>query len=322
MVEEIPAYEPSGSGDHIFLWIEKRDVSGEHLLDHLSRCLKIQRDDIGMAGIKDRRAITRQFVSVPGSTASRIAGIDSENVQVLRVSQHPHKLRTGHLKANHFRILLRKPDGQPPTPAEISNAEAVTQEIDRVGFPNYFGDQRFGLDRETLHLGYKLLRGETAPPAIPRKRRRFLLRLALSSVQSDLFNQTLAARVEQQTFATVQLGDVMQVVESGGLFVSEDPPVDQPRLDAGEIVITGPMFGPKMRLPEHEVARLEQQILDRTKLTAAAFAEYRRLLPGTRRPLIIHPGKISVSTSDEGLWFEFVLPKGCYATTLLREIQK
>ncbi|MDA1013267.1 MAG: tRNA pseudouridine(13) synthase TruD [Planctomycetota bacterium] len=322
VVEEIPAYEPSGSGDHLFLWVEKRDLSGERLLDHLARQLGVHRDDIGMAGLKDRRAVTRQFVSVPGSVESRIEAINSDDVSVLRVTRHPHKLRTGHLKANHFHILLRNTEERPPTSTEIASAEAVMQEIAQVGFPNYYGDQRFGRDLETLQLGYKLLRGETRPSAIPRRRRRFLLRLALSSVQSDLFNQTLAKRIENQTFATVQNGDVMQVVESGGLFVSDDPTTDQPRLETGEIVITGPMFGPKMRMPEHEVAQLEQQVLDASGLTPAAFTEYRRLLPGTRRPFIIHPTDLSVSAGDTGLWFDFVLPKGCYATTLLREIQK
>ena len=65
-VEELPAYLPSGEGEHLYLWVEKRDVSAEYLTGLLSRTLGISRDSIGMAGQKDRRAVTRQWVSIPG----------------------------------------------------------------------------------------------------------------------------------------------------------------------------------------------------------------------------------------------------------------
>jgi tRNA pseudouridine13 synthase len=84
IVDEIPAYLPSGSGEHLYLWIEKRDVSGDHLLDRLGRVLNIPRGDIGTAGIKDRRAVTRQWVSVPARCEAALPELSIDGVSVLQ----------------------------------------------------------------------------------------------------------------------------------------------------------------------------------------------------------------------------------------------
>ena len=74
-VEEIPAYEPSGEGEHLFLWVEKRDVSADFLQSQLASRLQIDRSTIGMAGLKDRRAVTRQWISVPASCEGGCHGV-------------------------------------------------------------------------------------------------------------------------------------------------------------------------------------------------------------------------------------------------------
>ncbi len=107
VVEEIPAYEPSGEGEHLFLWIEKRDVSAEQLTRHIAKVLNIPNRDIGVAGLKDRTAITRQYVSVPAQCAKRIGNIETDSIQILSFAKHQNKLRTGHLKGNRFSILVR-----------------------------------------------------------------------------------------------------------------------------------------------------------------------------------------------------------------------
>jgi tRNA pseudouridine13 synthase len=115
-------------------------------------------------------------------------------------------------------------------------------------------------------------------------------------------------------------GDVMQVVESGGVFVVEDPTVEQDRFDRHEIVATGAMFGPKMKFPSGEAAAREARVLERHQITLEAFSRFPKLTSGTRRR--------SSSTEDlniaaeGGLRFRFTLPSGVYATTLLREFMK
>ncbi len=320
-VEEIPAYEPCGTGHHLFLWVEKHNVSGEQLLNFLSKRLNVKRADIGMAGIKDRRAVTRQYVSVPDKAEEFLDHVNSEDIIVHKVVRHSHKLHTGHLKANRFKILLRT-DAAPPSTLDINNADVAMMRIAQYGFPNYFGDQRFGRDRETVKLAYQPMRGESTAAHIAANRRRFMRRLALSSVQSELFNQVLADRVSEGTVATVQAGDVLQVNRSGGVFVSTEPKVDQERLERGEITITGPIFGPKMRSTDFKPAKHERRILQNAGLTMESFTKFKKLMPGARRPFLVRPRDASMTAVKDGLLFEFTLSKGCYATTLFREITK
>ncbi len=317
VVEEIPAYELSGEGEHLFLWIEKRDVPAEQLARHVARMLDMPARDVGVAGLKDRRAVTRQWLSVPAKLAERVPLIDTDRIRVLRTTRHNNKLRTGHLRGNRFDILLRDvrdPAGSPLDPATVA---LVVEAVAARGFPNYFGDQRFGHAGETLQLGLDLLARRKSKRDIPYSRRRFLFRLALSAVQSDLFNQTLAARVRDGLIDKVLNGDVMEVVATGGKFTVEDAAVEQPRFDAYETVTTGPLFGPKMRQTTGEPALRETAILTDAGLTAESFVGFGDELSGTRRPYLIRPQALAATVTGETLRLQFILPAGVYATTLL-----
>lgn len=316
-VEEIPAYEPVGTGEHLFLWIEKKDLPHDQMLRQLSKVLEISTDDIGTAGIKDRRAVTRQYVSVPNRAADRIAQLDSDYIRVLRAMPHGNKLRTGHLRGNRFVIVVRDVESD----AE-ARAQPIVQALQQSGFPNYYGDQRFGIDQQTLTLGLDLLAARKQPRDIPYQKRKFLLRLALSAVQSDLFNKSLAARLIDRLLTTVLCGDVIEVIESGGKFVADDVSREQARLDAGEISVTGPMFGMKMLAPRGVPAEREARLLEESGLKLADFANFAQLLPGARRSFVIRPEGLSVSAADGGVRLEFSLPSGTYATILLRELMK
>lgn len=316
-VEETPAYEPCGEGEHLYLWIEKRDVSADELQSRLSRGLDCARSDIGMAGLKDRRAITRQWVSVPAKYEPNVPRIESDELRVLKSARHRNKLKTGHLRGNRFRIRLRNVE----TGASAA-ARQIVDELQHKGIPNLYGDQRFGFDESTLELGVGLLEGSCRPAAIAPAKRRFLMRLALSAAQSALFNNVLARRLADGLLHTALPGDVMQVVASGGVFTSTDAAVDQVRVDRREIVATGPMFGPEMKQPADVVAEREDLVLQAAGLTRAAFERFRNLTPGTRRALVVWPGGLSVELDGGDLILQFELPAGAYATAVVREFQK
>jgi tRNA pseudouridine13 synthase len=316
-VEEIPAYAPNGEGEHLFLWIEKRGVSAEQLTRHIAETLGIKPHDVGMAGLKDRQAVTRQYVSVPAKLVDEPAVLDTDAIRVLRSARHANKLKTGHLRGNRFEIVLRD-----TLPDAFSQAEAIAARLRQGGFPNYFGEQRFGSGGETLALGLELLRGTKTLDDIPRSRRKFLPRLALSAVQSWLFNEALSDRLRDGLADRVLPGDVMQVVASGGPFVAEDVQREQQRCGAGETAVSGPLFGPKMRQPTGEPAQREAAVLTRAELPPDAFRKFPKLTMGTRRPYLVRIDELSIEPHESGLRFRFTLPSGVYATTLLREFQK
>jgi len=315
VVEEIPVYEPCGTGEHLFLWIQKRDLSAESLVETVARILHIPRDAIGVAGLKDRYAVTRQWISIPATASDFVPELNSEALQVLRAVRHENKLKTGHLRGNRFDILIRDVD-----PQAASGVEELLCRIRRAGVPNFFGEQRFGVDGETLAQGASLLKKESHPREIPFRRRKFLVRLALSAVQSSLFNEVVRLREARGILRQVQPGDVMQVCQSGGLFVAEDVPCEQIRYEARETAITGPLFGPKMKSPRHSVFTLEQQVLEEAGLSREIFREHKKQTPGARRPLLMFPEEMQSQPDPHGIRISFVLPSGSYATVLLREI--
>ncbi len=350
VVEEIPAYQPCGDGEHLFLWIEKTNVPADQLGRHLATALGITPRDLGTAGLKDTHAVTRQFVSVPRRVESRLSAIDTEGIRLLNATPHQNKLRTGHLRGNRFQVLVREqtanwraggvspsvvdgpgliahtPGGLTP-PArqeELSATLAIAERLRQTGVPNYYGSQRFGNKNSTLKLGLKLLTEARSGSDVEAKKpnRRFLHRLALSAAQSWLFNNVLAERLQEGLLDRVLLGDIMQKCESGGLFDVRDLAAEQPRFEARETVLTGPMFGPKMKAALHESAAREQRVLAASGVTLDGFRRFGQLAEGTRRPLLIWPGDLQVRETPDGLLFEFSLPSGAYATVVLREFMK
>ncbi len=315
VVEEIPAYELSGSGEHLFLLVEKRDVSTEQLRSALASGLQVSGRDIGIAGNKDKRAVTRQWVSVPGTAEAGVCSFVSDDIRILKSGRHVNKLRTGHLRGNRFEILLRT-DGSPINKAACENQLKSLQEF---GFANYYGTQRFG-HGETLQLGLDIAAGRRSRRAVTRAKGRSLFRLALSAVQSAVFNSVVAKRATEGLLATVLSGDVLMFRDRRTHFRTEDPTTEQTRVDAGELVITGPIFGPKMTATSHDAAALEYSVLRGLGLDDAIFSRYPKMTIGTRRPLLRWPAEPGWEWEPAGLRLRFELDSGTYATVFLREL--
>jgi len=319
-VEEIPAYEPSGAGDFLYLWIEKRDMGAEYFTRQIAKRLGIGPGDVGTAGLKDRHAVTRQMVSVPAAVESRLAQLDGDGITVLRVNRHTNKLRSGHLHGNRFRVLIRSAGGSPAPDMQASRLHyEITDRIREHGLPNYYGTQRFGHDGETLHLGLALLRGET--PAKP-IRSPFMKKLALSAVQSALFNHVLAQRFRDGLLRRVLPGDVMCKIPFGGMFVAIDVATEQQRFDKREIVTAGPIFGRKTFAAAQEASQREKVALAAIGLSESSFHGFGKLLQGTRRHNLVYVDNLTADAETDGLRLTFTLPAGSYATVLLREFSK
>jgi tRNA pseudouridine13 synthase len=311
-VEELPAYAPSGSGEHLYLWIEKRELNTPDAARALARALGTNLEEAGWAGLKDRRAITRQWLSFHHAATPRPEDLALENVRVLEVSRHVNKLRTGHLRGNRFCLRLADvPAGQE------QHAEQCLALLQARGLPNFYGAQRFGHGGRNLHSAYDFIVGTARPPQKP-----FLRKLFMSALQAGLFNAWLTARIEQGLFDRVLPGEVLRKEESGGLFVSSDPELDQERSQRWEISTTGPMFGSRMKAPTADALALEDSILARFGVTPAQLARAAKYGEGSRRVARVRPDGARVVRTGDDLELTFSLPKGSYATVLVEELTK
>jgi tRNA pseudouridine13 synthase len=147
-------------------------------------------------------------------------------------------------------------------------------------------------------------------------------KLLVSAWQSDLFNRWLAARLQRAELARAIAGDLMRKEDSGGLFVAEDLEDAQSRVDAWAISPTGPMFGVDMRWPAQEAERLERALWAELGLLDDSLARVAKIAEGTRRVARIRPDALEIGADGADLTLAFSLPKGAYATVILRELQK
>jgi tRNA pseudouridine13 synthase len=151
-VEEIPLYEASGEGTHVYFQIEKRGLPTPAAVGRLAGVMGVRPQDIGLAGLKDAHAVSRQYLSLEHADEQKLAEYSDPQIRVLWVGRHRNKLRPGHLAGNRFSIKVRDVGA-----AELDAARGVLDVLVERGVPNYFGDQRFGKRGDTADLGRALL---------------------------------------------------------------------------------------------------------------------------------------------------------------------
>ena len=154
VVEELPLYEPCGEGEHLYLWIEKQGLATHEAVRRIAKRLGASQRGIGTAGLKDAKAVTRQWISVHKKSVEDAEKLGDDQFRVLEAKLHTNKLRTGHLRGNRFRLRLR---GAGP---HEEAARATLEHLAAHGVPNGFGLQRFGWERSTHLCGAALVRGE------------------------------------------------------------------------------------------------------------------------------------------------------------------
>jgi tRNA pseudouridine13 synthase len=313
VVDEIPCYPPSGEGEHLLVTVRKRDLSTPEAVSRLCAALGVDARSAGWAGMKDRRAITTQTVSVPfpsGRSPADALAVQTADLAVTAAVRHRHKIKPGHLEGNRFSIVLRD--------IPVSDIDQVAVDlvrIGRLGAPNAFGPQRFGRSGDNPERALAWLSGREPGP-----RDRGQRRLLFSALQSHLFNLVLARRIADGTWDRPLRGDLLKKHQSGGLFVCTDPTEDARRAAAFELSPTGPIFGPKMRWPEGMPAEIERSVLAEATDAANPFERHSGLGDGSRRSFRLLARELRVErvgNDPTSLRVDFVLPKGGYATTLL-----
>ncbi len=312
VVREIPLYLPEGSGPHLYLRLAREGMTTRQVADDLARLFDLPRKEVGFAGLKDKQARATQYFSLPlagvspEEAAKRVSG--ELGLEVLEAARHANKLKTGHLLGNRFTLLLSGVG-----PEALEPAQAVAAALAERGLPNFYGAQRFGMDGDNAVQGRGALLGRGP-------RDKWLRKLLLSAWQAALFNTWLVRRLERGQFARLMGGDMAKKTDTGGMFTVEDVAVEQARLEAGELTYTGPMFGKKMRWPGEPAASYEREILAAEEVTEGDLKKAR--LMGSRRVARLRLDDLSIEPAPGGLGFSFSLPKGSYATVVMREFMK
>ena len=345
IVEELPLYEPTGTGTHTFFAIRKRNLSTLGAINRIARDLQVHTQKFGYAGLKDKKAVTTQVLSVEGVLPERILKIEQPDIEVLWAEQHPHKLRIGHLRGNRFEITVHDvPHDTLPC------VKAVMDRLATEGVPNRFGAQRFGNKNDSHLIGKALVKAdwdavlrymltddalqvddvarrmqreltkrspEKVVMCIPHR----LRKLFLSAYQASLFNCVLEKRFPY--LGKLLEGDIAVKHDNGAPFLVADTTVEQPRADAFEISPSGPIFGYKMRLPTGDALALETSLLADEEVRFEAFRKVVGIrLPGTRRPfrMPMQLHEVSETVNSAGVRLSFTLPAGGYATVVLEEV--
>ncbi len=308
-VDEVLDIPLSGSGEHLWLWVEKRLLNTEEAARRLAKAAGVSLRQISYAGLKDRQALTRQWFSVhlPGKSDPSFSAAEDEDLRILDIQRHNRKLKRGAHSANGFTIRLTD------LKADQSALEARLQIIAENGVPNYFGLQRFGEQGNNLLGALEYAQRNELP--IQRNLRSRLL----STGRSAIFNRVLAQRVQNKTWNIAQVGDVLAFTGSRSFFVAGLQECDDPRLAQLDVHPTGPLWG------DGELASQAQTQQDELAV-AATWPELciwleRAKLQQERRILRLPVRDLAWSfPAADCLQVQFILPPGCFATVVLREL--
>ena len=310
VVEELLGFEPSGVGEHCLVWVEKRDLDSNAAGARLADALGLRRRLVSHCGLKDRHAVTRQWFSLhmPGQASPEPQALESEGLRVLRVTRNTRKLRRGIHQGNRFTLRLRAPE------FDADAARARWDEIVRQGAPNFFGSQRFGNEGRNVEKAAAMFRGEFTPGD------RLLRGILLSAARSHLFNAVVSERMARGTWDRALPGEVYGFPDNGTILLIENQRGDEARRFAeGKVELTAPLWGSGELHTAAEVRELELAVMAAfpeftTGLEAAGLRQERRVM--RLRP--INPEFNVLNGGDLELRFD--LPRGAYATTLLREL--
>ena len=387
-VEEVPLHLPTGEGPNTWIQIEKEGRTTLDVVLDMAKYLHISRKRTGFAGMKDRSAITRQWLCISNITPEELPDFEEvlHNVKVLEVKQNQKKLRMGQLKGNKFKINIKNTNN--PSEDKII-AEEVLESLKITGVPNYYGFQRFGEVRSTTHLvGKCLVEGDIKKAVdtyignpnelehnqpyearklydegklqesyniMPKSMRyeksmlkeliqsnekhgeivekdyiraieslpKPLKRMFVNAYESYLFNKIVNERSKVGINKYCE-GDI--IIDEDERWIHEiDKETIQDDINNFVVNPTGPLFGSKVPFAEGIQGDIERKVIQEENIIKEDFTCPKTPKLGShgiRRSIRFKIEDTNVEKIDNGIQVEFFIPKGCYATAVLREIMK
>ncbi|WP_337056340.1 tRNA pseudouridine(13) synthase TruD [Pseudomonas sp. USHLN015] len=308
-VDEVLDIPLAGEGEHLWLWVEKRELNTEEAARRLARAAGVPVRTISYAGLKDRQALTRQWFSLhlPGKADPDLSAAENPSLRILKSVRHKRKLQRGAHSANGFTLRLTR---------LVADHEALDVRLKAMaagGVPNYFGSQRFGHDGGNVVDARAFASRRELP-----EQRNVRSRL-LSAGRSYLFNRVLAERVAKGNWNRAEVGDLLAFTDKRSFFMAGEEECRDPRLEILDLHPTGALWGSGPSPAGGATGALEQALADaepalRDWLADAGMAHERRIL---RLPI---GGLTWHYPEPDVLQLEFVLPAGCFATAVVREL--
>lgn len=332
----------TGEGEHLWLHIKKSGINTAYLAKLLSEWADIPLRDVGYSGLKDRLALTTQWFSLrlpkkqkPDSDFAPVDIKEHETVKIIAEHWHNKKLNRGTHNANQFVITLR--DIEFASDIAATDAKQATEQhlatISKTGVPNYFGPQRFGYEGNNIAEALRLF-ARPIPASKPKTKKSKRKRapreqnaMELSAARSLIFNEILAARVQDGSWNTGLNGEVFNLNGSGSIFASEHMDETlQARVASGDIHPTAVMWGTGNDKVAGDAAELENTVVQQDALLAAlATGLEQREVKAQRRALRLPVEDLSCQWADEQdeeqtLVLSFTLTTGSFATSVLASI--
>jgi len=313
--EQLP-FAPIGEGEHLFIYIRKTGANTVFVARELAKYFKVKEQLVSYAGLKDRFAVTEQWfgVHVPGKQVYDLQDLAIEGVEVLEYARHNKKLRTGALTGNRFELILRN----------VTNLQALHNrwnDIVEQGVPNYFGEQRFGIDGGNIDKALALFSGTK----VKDKKKRGMY---LSAARSCIFNDIISERIGQNTFNKLQQGDVLMLAGTQSVFHLDD--VDDAivqRFIEKDVDITATMWGSGELMTTANPKVIEENVSEKYTEFAQGLPRFGLKQERRRIRLIVQKADIKVLENEQesdnalsSVKINFILPAGSYATTVLREL--
>ncbi len=313
------------SGSYLYVRCTKRDRPTMEVVSHLGKILNIREKDIGFAGTKDTHAVTTQYFSLKGIKAERLTNLTLHNVTLEVVGYGSTPLSLGDLEGNYFEITMRN----------LAEKKALPK---LALSPNYFDEQRFSktniaVGRALLKKDFKtaaslidhascqdyLAANPTNPIGAIRTLPDRLLRLYLNAYQSYLWNEAVGMYLRQVGKGVQELP-----YSAGSLVFVENQD------DFATLQFPLPGFG-MIAVADPTIQHALTIVLQREALTLQDFV-IRQMpnlsLEGELRSLFVPVGDLKVSEYEDDEIFtgkykiklQFFLPKGSYATMLVRRM--
>jgi tRNA pseudouridine13 synthase len=308
IVTEQISFPLTGTGEHIWFWVQKTNQNSEWAGKQLAKFCGITNREVGIAGKKDNHGETYQWISLhlPQKDNPDFSKINIQGVKVLRVVRHNKKLQTGGLSGNNFKLILRELKG---------NKQNIEQRLDIIkeqGFANYFGEQRFGNDFENLNKATAFFTKQIRP-------KRYQKTMYLSAARSWIFNEILSARIDNKSWNQYQQGDIFQLEGSQKWFVDDNAENLKNRVADLDIHPTGALIGKGGLLTKNTIVNLENKIIAQHPIWKKGLESVG--MKQERRALRVVPKNLNwLWLDDKTLELKFFLSAGSYATMLVREL--